>query len=99
MPQHVVRRLLAAGAVAAVLATGPVQAQGGPQETGAFLRWLGSVQKQAFLVLRLWPVQAIYGEQGLLIDPNGNTAPSPASTTAPSPQPGTDQGHLIDPNG
>ena len=54
---RIVHRLLAAGAVAAVLATGPVQAQAGPQETGAFLRWLGSVQEQALRVLHLWPEQ------------------------------------------
>ena len=100
MSQRIVRRLMTAGAVAAVLATGPLQAQGGPQETGAFWRWLGSIQEHAIRVLRLWPVEATHEQQGLMIDPNGNNAASPGSPTAPSCQGNcTDQGHLIDPNG
>lgn len=101
MSQRIVRRLTAAGAVAAVLATGPLQAQGGPQETGTFWRWLGSFQEQAVRVLHLWMGGAIQEKQGLMIDPNGSNAPSPGSSTAPSCQGSscTDQGHMIDPDG
>ncbi|HEX4961793.1 MAG TPA: hypothetical protein VF173_13200 [Thermoanaerobaculia bacterium] len=100
MSQGIVRRLMAAGAVAAVLATGPLQAQGGPQETGAFWLWLGSIQKQAVLMLHLWAGDAAQRDQGHMIDPDGVNAASPGSPTAPSCQGNcTDQGHMIDPNG
>jgi hypothetical protein len=100
MSQRIVRRLLAAGAVAAVLATGPLQAQGGPQETGTFWRWLGSFQEQAVRVLHLWMGEENQEKQGLMIDPNGSPAASPGSPTAPSCQGScTNQGLLIDPNG
>lgn len=100
MSQRIVRRLMAAGAVAAVLATGPLQAQGGPQETGTFWRWLGSFQEQAVRVLHLWMGGAIQEKQGPMIDPNGSNASSSGSSTAPSCQGScTDQGHMVDPNG
>jgi hypothetical protein len=91
MPQRIVHRLLAAGAVTAVLAAGPLQAQESPRETGSFQRWLGGFEKQIALILHLWPGQ---NKQGLMIDPNGSPAP-----TTPDCQGCTDQGHLVDPNG
>jgi hypothetical protein len=99
MSQRIVRRLMAAGAVAAVLATGPVQAQGGPQETGTFWRWLGSFQEHAVRAFHLWMGEVVQEKQGLMIDPDGSTASSPGSPTAPSCQSCTDQGHMIDPDG
>ncbi len=92
MSQRIVRRLLGAGAVAAVLAAGPVQAQEGPRETGTFWRWLGSVQKQVVLALRLRTGESVPRKAGPMIDPNG----TPAASTCQSC---TEQGHMIDPNG
>lgn len=108
MSQPIVRRLLAAGAVAAVFAAGPVQAQEGPRSIGTLWRWLGSFQEPAAFALRLWGGEAaaprkagprvspegISGKQGLMIDPDGYTAP-----TAPSCQTCPEQGHMIDPDG
>ncbi|HSK78870.1 MAG TPA: hypothetical protein VLQ45_20610 [Thermoanaerobaculia bacterium] len=91
MRQRIVHRLLAAGAVAAVLAAGPLQAQESPRETGPFQRWLGGLEKQIALVLRL---RTGSNKQGLMIDPNGSPAPA-----APDCQSCTDQGFLVDPNG
>ncbi|HEV7503674.1 MAG TPA: hypothetical protein VGS07_02055 [Thermoanaerobaculia bacterium] len=100
MTQRIVRRLMAAGAVAAVLATGPLQAQGGPQETRTLWHWLGSFQEQAVRVLHLWLGGAVQEKQGLMIDPDGNNASGPGGPTAPSCQGScTDQGPMIDPNG
>ena len=94
MSQRIVRRLMAAAAVAAVLATGPLQAQGGPREAGTVSRWRGSFQEQVVRVLHLWMEGAIQEKQGLLIAPNGLTASAPSCQGSC-----TDQGHMIDPNG
>ncbi|HSK80499.1 MAG TPA: hypothetical protein VLQ45_28860, partial [Thermoanaerobaculia bacterium] len=91
MRQRIVHRLLAAGAVAAVLAAGPLQAQESPRETGPFQPWLGGLEKRITLVLRLWTGS---NKQGHLVDPNGSPDPG-----APDCQSCTDQGFLIDPNG
>ncbi|HSS49430.1 MAG TPA: hypothetical protein VLX28_10820 [Thermoanaerobaculia bacterium] len=105
MTQRIVRRLMAAGAVAAVLATGPLQAQGGPREAVTFWHWLGSfqlgsVQEYAVRVLHLWLGGAVQEKQGLMIDPDGNNASGSGSPTAPGCQGScTDQGHMIDPDG
>lgn len=97
MSQHIIRRLMAAGAVAAVLAAGPVQAWESPRETGPFQRWLGSLEKHVpFGLLRFWAREASPEKAGHLVDPNGSTAPG---STAPSCQGCTDQGFLIDPDG
>ncbi len=93
-------RLLAAGAVAVLFATGPVQAQGGPRETGTLWRWLGSFQESAVRVLRLFTVEAAQEKQGVLVDPDGINASSPGSSTASGCSGScTDQGLMIDPNG
>jgi hypothetical protein len=100
MSQRTVRRLMAAGAVAAVLATGPLQAQGGPRETGTLWLWLGSFQEHAVRVLHFWMGGAAQEKQGLMIDPDGNTALGSGGSTAQSCQGScTDQGHMIDPDG
>ncbi|MEA2600263.1 MAG: hypothetical protein QOF89_1255 [Acidobacteriota bacterium] len=98
MSQRIVR-LWIVGAVAVLLATGPVQAQG-PRETGTVWRWLGSFQEAAVHVLRLWTGEAAQNKQGLMIDPDGIAATNPGSSTAPSCQGScADQGHMIDPDG
>jgi hypothetical protein len=96
MSQRIVRRFIVAGAVAAVLTTGSVQAQEGPPASRAVWEWLGSLQERAALTLRLWakgpaPRQAgsvspnrAPRKQGLMIDPNGSTAPSPTNPTGPN---------------
>lgn len=100
MSQRIVHRLLAAGAVVAVLAAGPAQAQEGPRDAaGKVWRWLGSLQEKAVLTLLLWTGEAVPRKAGPMVDPNGSSAPSPDGSTAPSCQGGTEAGHLIDPNG
>ena len=105
MSQRIVRRLMVAGAVAAVLATGPLQAQGGPRETGTFWHWLGSFQlgsfqEHAVRVLHLWPGGAVQEKQGPMIDPNGNNGSGSGGSAATGCQGScTDQGHMVDPNG
>lgn len=96
MSQRVVRRLMAAGAVAAVLAAGPVQAQESLREAGPFQRWLGGLEKHVSLVLRFWAGEASPEKAGHLVDPNGSTTPG---STAPACQGCTEQGLLIDPSG
>lgn len=112
MSQRIVHRLIAAGAVAAVLAAGPAQAQEGPREAaGKIWQWLGSFQERAVLTLRLWTGEAVPRKAGPMVDPNGSSGstdgkaghlidPDGASgSTAPSCQDCNDAGHLIDPNG
>ena len=93
MSQRIVRRFIVAGAVAAVLTTGSVQALEGPPVSRGVREWLGSLQEHAALALRLWaegtaPRQAgtlrpdrAQRKQGLMIDPNGSTAPNPSNPT------------------
>jgi hypothetical protein len=97
MSQRIVRRLMAAGAVAAVLATGPLQAQGGPRETGTFWRWLGSFQEQTVRALHLWMGEEAQEKQGLMVDPDGSTVSSPPPPSCQGSC--SDQGHMIDPDG
>ena len=97
MSQRIIRRLMTVGAVAAVLATGPVHARESPREAGPFQRWLGGVEKHVpFGLLRFWAREASPEKAGHLVDPNGSAAPG---STAPSCQGCTDAGFLIDPNG
>jgi hypothetical protein len=97
MSQRIIRRLMAVGAVAAVLAAGPVQARESPRETGPFQRWLGGLEQYVPPgLLRFWTREASPEKAGFLVDPNGSTAPG---STAPACQGCTDQGFLIDPNG
>ena len=95
MSQRIVHRLIAAGAVAALLAAGPVQAQEGPRAAaGKVWQWFGSLQERAVLTLRLWTGEAVLRKAGPMVDPDGATG-----STAPSCQDCNDAGHLIDPDG
>lgn len=96
MSQRIVRRLMAAGAVAAVLAAVPVHARESPREAGSFQRWLGGLEKHVSLVLRFWTGEVSPEKAGHMVDPNGSTTPG---STAPACQGCTEAGFLIDPNG
>jgi outer membrane biogenesis lipoprotein LolB len=97
MSQRIIRRLVTAGAVAALLAAGPVQARESPRETGPLQRWLGGLEKHLPLgMLRFWTRGKSPEKAGHLVDPNGRTAPG---SNTPGCQGCTDQGFLIDPDG
>lgn len=70
-------------------ASGPALAAGVPQGRQAAAR----VEKDGGFFLRAWQwIQALWGEQGGCIDPDGKCASTPAAPTA-------DNGACIDPNG
>lgn len=97
MSQRIIRRLMAVGAVAAVLAAGPLQAQASPREGGPFQRWLAGLEKHLPLgLLRFRAREANREKAGHLVDPDGSDTPG---STVPGCQGCTDQGFLIDPDG
>jgi hypothetical protein len=101
MSQRMLRRIVTAGALAALLALS-LPAPAGARElggTGGMLRWLKSFWENG--ISALWP-SAAAGEEGQPaakagpgIDPNGKPAPPPVT---PSGAMG-DEGPGIDPNG
>jgi hypothetical protein len=107
MSQRMLRQIVTAGALAALLALF-IPAQVEARELGApggMLRWLNSFWENG--VSALWP-SAPAGEggsdrppatkAGYGIDPNGNPIPAPAAPSSASCETTCDKGYRIDPN-